>query len=1540
MDDRQKRSSLFRKMKNGLKSLMMASLAFGMALSNMAVPAKAASPNVTETYTSNWKANHLHLPNGSNGDGTYFWIDGELGWCIEPGKSAHIGANESVTFESLGYNDTIRKTITYIAYFGYHLQPSEDNYFLTQNLIWATLRPDLANRNYYFNSTYPTVASQQAWRNDVMAKVNAMETTPEFNVSTITLDVGESITLTDSNNVLSNFIVNGKSEGLNVSINGNQLTITATASANEESYINLKRNIRILQEGVPFAAKVTASDSQAVSSLNTLKSGDPAEKYINITVNKFGNLNIAKKDDKGNFVPNTSFRISYNADMSDPIGTYTTGNDGTVTINELLPQTVYVQEVSVPEHLILDNTIRSITIVPNETVYFSATNDWKQGKIQVVKKDDETGKVVKKAGTQFDILNTSNQVVATITTNSEGVAISDFLDYGTYTVREKTAPDGYTVNVSESNPIAVVVNNQTYTVDISNTRVKGSITLQKEFDDTESGMTGDAVLNGVTYELHAHENILNPADGSVLYSAGSLIPNTSKQTDADGKIIWTDLYLGSYDVHEVTSNGTVVVNTVDVQADVEYADQNTPNVSVSVTHKDKPNEQAYSLIKIGSNGSTGEVPTLEGAEFTAKLKSDVDRLGWDAAPTYDVSMTDSKGYLESQKLPYGVYIVRETKKPDEHEAVEDFIITITEDSDEPQPWIIMNDAPFEGMLKLVKKDAETGKTVLLPNTTFKIKNLDTNEYLTQFVWFPIPHTVDTWSTTDQGIVYLNDVIMYGNYQLEEITAPNGYVLNTEPVKFTVSEDGVYEVGEDGQTPVITVEMEDISVKGQITVYKEGEVFTGIHQNDDGSYSFIYEEMPQSDTQFNIIADADIMDPSNDGTVLYEKDEIVETITTGTNGYATSGTLPLGEYRIEETKVQNGMILNTEIQKVKLEYKDQTVEVVSEEISFKNDRQKVNIELTKKDDEGNLLSGAVYGLYTKTDLVLDGNVLLPADTLIEEAVTDENGRLTFKADLPISLDDEVHFYVKEIKQPSGYVLSDAVFDVDTKFKEQTITTVNNSFNDLNEITKVEVSKKDITNSEEIEDAHLTVFPKDDPGAVFDTWISGQDGKNEDGSIKPHLIKGLEVGVTYVLRETSSPYGYAIAQDVEFTVLPTGEVQTVEMFDDLVVGRLVWNKIGEIFTHTDTWQTEFGTVQSPVLEETNILGAEITIYAAEDITIGNHTYYRKGEAIQTLESDWDAVESRNLLVGSYYYVETKTPIGYIPDTERHYFEIEASQSTEVQLIESTLVNDLPSYELDFTKTFEEGYLEYPDAYKDVVFGIFTRDDTYDYMGNVAIEPDTLVATVGIDEEGHLVNVPRLPVGNYYLRELSTNSAYILDENEYDFSIDQSHEDNVLITINDGEAIMNELKWAYVHVNKIDSQTGEAILSKDFAFTLYSDAECTEEILTVAGNTKDGYAEFDLTYGTWYIKETSAPQGYRLSDEVVKVEYNDAGLFVNGELVEAGEEGYYSIAYLNTILPDDSVKTDDSTPLQSYLIAMLCSLFAFIFILLKHRKTSEVR
>ena len=109
------------------------------------------------------------------------------------------------------------------------------------------------------------------------------------------------------------------------------------------------------------------------------------------------NLKLAKQDDRGVYVPDTQFMLSYHADMRDPIGTYTTGSDGTVTIEDLQPQTVYIQEISVPEHLILDRTIHSITITAGITSHYTQTNNWKQGKIQVTKYDAKTDQVVKQA---------------------------------------------------------------------------------------------------------------------------------------------------------------------------------------------------------------------------------------------------------------------------------------------------------------------------------------------------------------------------------------------------------------------------------------------------------------------------------------------------------------------------------------------------------------------------------------------------------------------------------------------------------------------------------------------------------------------------------------------------------------------------------------------------------------------------------------------------------------------------------------------------------------------------------------------------------------------------------------------------------------------------------------------------------------------------------------------------------------------------------------------------------------------------------------
>lgn len=939
------------------------------------------------------------------------------------------------------------------------------------------------------------------------------------------------------------------------------------------------------------------------------------------------------------------------------------------------------------------------------------------------------------------------------------------------------------------------------------------------------------------------------------------------------------LPLGFYQFKETKASEGYLIDPTVYDIHCDYEGQNVEVVIRNQSSKEQVKKQAFQIIKVSTEGSE-ESDLVAGAEFTVKLTSEVNQVGWDKARTYNILTTDKKGYAKSIELPYGTYTVKETKVPDEMMPVEDFQVVITEDSREPQVWRVFNDAPFKALIKAVKIDQETGKTVLLPDTTFKIKNLDTNEYVGQWVWFPIPHYVTEFKTDETGTVTTPSTLEVGEYQLEEIHAPYGYVLNTEPIKFKVSTSTPYQIADDGKTSIIMVTKEDKSVKGQINITKIGEQLVDTKEDENGNIQFIYEKLPVDGATFIIEADEDIYSADNQKDLIYLKGQKVAEITTE-NGYAQSKKLPLGKYKVYEKNAGDGFVLNKEIKKVELTYENENVPVVFENVEYENQRQKVDLSVIKKDKEDDtLLKGATFGLYASEDIYGIDNtprakrLLIEKGKLIERVETDENGKAIFNADLPINAKLEI----KEIKAPIGYASTDEIISIDTTYQGQDKEVI--TFEEVfkNEITKIEVSKKDITNDEEIEGAFMSVYPKDDKGAIFDAWISGQDGKNEDGTVKPHMIKGLEVGTTYILEEISSPYGYAIANEIEFTVKDTGEVQSVEMKDEMVFGQVKWNKTGEIFMQTVTGQTEFGKTVSPVWEESNILNAEITIYAAQDITIGNHTYYKENEAIQTLESDWNAVLSKKLPVGRYYYVETKTPHGYINNTEKHYFEVEDNQINELQTIETTLVNDRPTVDIDMTKMLEEQEIfKNPNAYKDIVFGIFAREDIYNYMGDVAIENGTMIYTSGINEDGHLTLADTfdLPNGVYYLKELSTNGQYVLNDNEYDFEIAYHGEDVSKYTVkigNDG-IINNELARGMIQVKKTDKDNESKVLS-DVPFNISAKEDMSEIIKTVKTNDK-GFAIFEeLELGTYYIQEAKQIDGYVLNDHIYKVEVTKNG------------------------------------------------------------------
>lgn len=1419
-----------------------------LIISNISNPqaVKAAGANVTVKnripYSYQVTDKDGHMVWGAETE--HIYADGEIAFCVQPG----ILITEGSSYTRSNFSHSELRKIEHIAYVGWQLSSKTDeDYLATQFMIWEALGATIDNTSY---SGYTSKKVQ------IQDKVDSLfKKKPSFNGIEENIKIGESITLTDTNKVFSNYSLTSKSEGITISKSGNKLTITASNNTPENATVKFQA---IKAECVGTSILFSSSTSQDVVSF---KVGDPVTITINLNVEKYGSLKITKQDEDGAIVPKTSFKVSKNADMSSPIGTYTTGADGSVTVNDLLPQKYYVQETAVPSHLVLDNTIHEVTVEANQTTTYTARNNWVKGKVQLRKIDPDSGKQV--AGATYAIYNDKGQELERLVTKATGYVESGYLRFGEYTVREVIAPSGYILNKT-SYPVTIATNEQKITVTGEDERQTGRLEITKEDSVTGSAAQGEATLKGAVYELRAKENILDPADGSVKYAKDAVVATLT--TDANAKASVSDLYLGKYILQEKTPSTGYTLDTTKYDISLDYAGQSVEIVTKKQTVKERVKAQAFSIVKISDNGS-GEADKLAGVEFTVKAQKDIDKYGsWEKAPvaknakgqTAAVLVTDKNGYAVSDELPYGVYVVRETKVPDDHYAVADFKVTITEDSRDPQPWRIFNDEKFRAVVKTVKVDQETDKTVALAGTTFKIKNMKTNEYVGYWEWNPTPEYITEWTTDESGTVMTGKELDPGHYALEEITAPNGYVLNIAPVKFKVSSNTAYETLPDGATPVITVTKQDTSVKGRIAVVKQGEVLTSAETDDHGNTKFKYEMRKLKGAVFEVKAAEDISSPDNQGDILYHKGDLVDTITTDAAGEAQTKLLPLGKYQVSEKTAPNGFTHSDDIREVELVYEDQNTAIVFGDAgTYENERQKVEVQAVKKDaDDQQLLVGAEITLYANRDVYnYDGDVIVKAGEKIETVVTGEDGRATFTADLPNDLtpeygvmpiekieDEDIDpgfsqtviedvrligdtnslFYATETKAPAGYASGQEVrYYFDTKYTNQNNAVLKFTAEYQNETTKVEISKVDITNEEELPGATLQI--KSEAGKIIEEWISTD---------KPQLIEMLPVG-DYVLSEKIPASGYTTATDVPFTIKDTGEIQKVVMKDDITKLQII--------------KTDEEGKQLP--------GNRLAIIDKD------------GKTVDEWITDEKPHDITKLVVGQEYTLrELEAAAGY---TKAEDIIFIVRDTNDVQTIDMSNRQT----EMHFSKVDETGEKELPGAKLQII----------DKDGNII---DQWVST----EEQHTIT------------GLSEGQTYVMKEISAPYGYEIAEE--ITFTAGDGQKVTMKDKMirSYIKVNKVDYYDHKDIL-KAAEFTLYSDAACTKKISAAKTDTKNGIALFDdLTYGTYFIKETKAPAGYELSDEVVKVTVDDE--WVNGD------DKLRTIIYADKPLPGGAISTGDHT------------------------------
>lgn len=990
--------------------------------------------------TVTWGHDELHYMGGwmsHKGRHTTFYTmnsyKGNICYCIEPGRPLDTGLvftqkgedffdNFPEAYNSTISADDIKLFLGRILQYGYTGQISDSwksqnaedadtmsKAFATQLLVWKTV---VGERDEYFNHVTPNgynaileqVRGDHPLRNGIMNYYNAIAPAVQQHTkmpSFLSRTAGKAQTvelswdgsrycaeLTDNNGVIGNF--NYSVPGMNCVVSGNKLIITSNSAPTDkvtltaEKKSSQRRGLIIWSDGAYQPGdgnQDTVTFGQQVD--------DPVKGYINLMVS-YGGAKIVKVSEDGK-VDGITFRIQGNGIDK----TVKTANGGVFQLDNLKPGAYTVTETEYAQYE--PQEVRRITVVSGQVTTVTFSNTLRRGDL-TVKKTAEDGLV---EGMKFRLSGTSLsgiEVNEFAVTDENGIATFKDVLIGTgYTLEEVDTPTRYVVPDKQT---AAVEWNKVTEKSFDNDLKKFNVTVTKS--DRRTGLPqGDASLAGAKYGI---------------YKGSQLIDTYT--TDANGQFV-TKYYICGDDwtIREISPSEGYLINTESLHIGAEAKLYTVEyNIAKPLDSYEDIIKGKVAIIKHCDDGAT-KIETLEvGAEFEVYLK---------AAGSYenageterDILVCDENGFAETKDLPYGEYTVRQIKGWDGKELLAPFTVFVSEDGQVYR--FLINNAPYEAIIEIVKKDAETGKIIPAAGIGFKVRNTDTGEYIVQHINYPTPTDIDTYYTDITGKLMMPEKLPYGNYEIIEQCTAYGYVLDSAPIAFKV----------DGEKTIVTVEKFNMPQKGIIRISKSGEIFFSAVETD-SVYSLVFADKNLAGATYEITAAEDIITP--DGTLRYAKDMVVDTVITDENSVAESKALYLGKYTVRETKAPYGMVLNGTPKTVELTYAGETVEVTETAAEFYNERQKAALSLAKilgRDetfdigDNGEILS-VQFGLYAAEDLFAADGSFVPKDGLLEIANCDENGNITFVTDIPVG----AKLYVKEIATDSHYILSDEKYPV--------------------------------------------------------------------------------------------------------------------------------------------------------------------------------------------------------------------------------------------------------------------------------------------------------------------------------------------------------------------------------------------------------------------------------------------------------------------------------------------------------------------------------
>ena len=1191
-----------------------------------------------------------------------------------------------------------------------------------------------------------------------------------------------------------------------------------------------------------------------------------------------------------------------------------TGDDGSVTLKDLYLGTYTVTETKAPDNYVCKGESKTVELVyagqtvEVQTVSATFLNERQKAAVRVEKQDEETknplsggiyglyaaedikvdGKTVVPKGT----------LIEKATTGADGKASYKAelpINYS-YSIREIQAPELYLRNSEDTYTFTFKFTNDkeekvNFSHTFTNKRVNATIDLVKEDSETGNSAQGDAVFEGAIYGLYAREDINHPDGRSgVLYKKDEQVATLT--TDKEGKASVSNLYLGKYYLKEITPPVGYLLDEEEHDVNCNYEGDQVETVKRNTVSKEDVIKQPFQLIKAADNDKT-DADLLKGAGFSAYLISSLtvkDDGSYDFTNATPIVLTedgktemftDERGYACSIPIPYGRYIVRETTTPHNFMPVDDFIVTVTENSSTPQVWRVLLDDEFKAKLKIVKQDDETKQPVLLANTEFKVYDLDAKKYVEQVTTYPNTVVHKSYFTDENGYLILPESLKCGNYRIEEVRAPDGYTQNTQYVEIKVDKNTAYQMDSVSGDAIITVTYENHPVKGKLVIHKSGETLKSFKKD------FVYEETSLEGAEFEIYAAEDIFTPDHqvdeqgNRHVIYAKDTLVKTVTTNKNGEAVIKDLPLGKYRVKETKAPAGFVLNPDSQEVSFIYKDQNTPEIEEKLEFSNERQKVELSVEKQDAEiGKALKGATFGLYNKEAISSGDKVVVKADTLLQEITSNEKGKAAFTLDLPLG-----RYYVKELQAPAGYVSSDEILEFDATYQGQDVKTIKLKSVKKNQPTTVEVTKADITTGTELDGASMSVLDKD--GNVIDSWTSVKDS--------PHVIKRLQVGKTYILREELAPYGYLRATDVEFTISDTAEVQKVKMEDEVPVARLLVNKKGEFLDSVSLLDNAKGMIEHLFNYVTgNLTDVTFNVYAAEAIRAADGVsadYYAADELVGSITTDGNGIaQMDNLPLGRYYIVEKETSHGYVLDNEPRYVDLTyRDQDTPLVTYSADWQNARQRVQVEVLKKEKDS----DKVLSGAIFGLYAADDIVSSKGKVLLAKDTLIELKTTDEEGKIQFVADLPVDSrYYIKELAAPDGYVTDQEPQKFTFEYQGSGTSVaeyaFTFEDEQTTVElskadltdkkELPGASLKVTDEDGNTVDEWVSKEEAHIIKGLIVGKKYKMTET-KPADGYVTAESIEFT--VENTKEVQKHQMLDDVTKVEISKKDITDSSEV-----------------------------------------------------------